>query len=153
VEVVTGRVPVYEDIVRVLGHPPAGALFTWGNTIYHDPPPAGMRHSLSPDILCHEKVHSLQQKAMGAGPWWKLYLESAEFRLEQEVEAYRAQYAFACQHYPQNARRSMLRRIAGDLASPMYGGLCKREAARDLIVGRLEPAAQTPVRLYAAESS
>lgn len=136
-KVVTGRPPIYDDIVRVVGRPPAGALFTWGDTIFHDPPPPGFRHSLSPDILAHERTHSSQQASMGAGPWWTRYLESPEFRLEQEVEAYQVQYGLACRMLGRAERRELLRRLAKDLSSAMYGRLCSLELARALIVGDL----------------
>lgn len=135
--VVTGRPPIYDDVVRVIGRPPAGALFTWGDTIYHDPPPKGFRHALGPDIVEHERTHSRQQAAMGAGVWWARYLESPEFRLEQEVEAYQVQFAVVSRMGGREGRRLVLRRLAKDLSGPMYGRLCSEGLARELIGGGL----------------
>lgn len=128
-KVVAGKPPIYDDIVRAIGRPPAGACFTWGDTLYA---PAGVH--LDPAFMEHEATHSRQQRGMGAGPWWAKYLESPEFRLEQEVEAYRRQYRFAClAGLSRQLRRAMARKLAGDLSGPMYGRIVSRSAALALI--------------------
>jgi len=67
--------------------------------------------------------------------WWKRYLESPEFRLQQEVEAYQVQFSVVCRDNPGDVRRQVLRRLAKDLSGPMYGHLVQFELARALIVG------------------
>lgn len=136
--IVVGRPPIYDDVVRMIGKPPAAAVFTWGETLYVGNPPPGMKHLLDPALMEHEKTHSRQQAKDGAGPWWARFLKSPEFRLEQEVEAYRAQYQFVCRHgASRQVRRATLRQLAKDLAGPLYGNIVKFAAAVELISGQL----------------
>ena len=108
-------------------------IFAYGDTIYAP----GGKEGISPDREVHEKVHEKQQKELGwHGPrrWWKKYLEDPEFRLDQELEAYRAQYAFVKQHQKdRNKLHKFLMEISGHLAHPMYGNLVTKEQARELI--------------------
>lgn len=129
-KVVYGRPPIYDEIVRVIGRPPVGAVYTWGDTIYA---PVGAQ--LDPDLREHEAVHERQQAAMG-GPeaWWQRYLESPQFRLEQEIEAYRKQYAFArFVGLGREMRRKLLAKLAKDLSGSMYGHLVRFRDAIELI--------------------
>lgn len=130
-KVVTGKPPIYDEIVRLIGRPPAGAIYTWGDTIY-----AAAGAQIGPDLMHHEATHQKQQAAMGPEAWWRHYLDSPEFRLQQEVEAYREQYAFA--RYAglgREMRRKMLFKLAKDLSGTMYGRLVRFREAIDLIRG------------------
>lgn len=68
------------------------AIFCYGDTIHN---PYGKE--ITPDLECHESVHSKQQGDDPDG-WWRKYLTDPQFRLEQELEAYGEQYAFAKRH-------------------------------------------------------
>lgn len=116
--------------VRARFNPPPGTVFAYGDTIY-----SPHTTTLSADLIAHERVHFRQQAAAG-GPeaWWRRYIADAQFRLEQEVEAYRAQYAML-RDLPRPERRRQLARICKALASGMYGSLVTKEQARNLVAG------------------
>ena len=61
------------------------AVFTYGETL-HNP----FNTVITRDLEIHEAVHAKQQ---GKDPkkWWNRYIDSHEFRLEQELEAYGVQ--------------------------------------------------------------
>lgn len=106
-------------------------FFCYGDTIFS---PSGIWPS--PDVFAHEAVHEWQQGAFpgGAGPWWRKYIDSPDFRLEQEVEAYRAQLAFISALYGRTKRREAGRGIASALSSPLYGSLLSRDAAMERLL-------------------
>lgn len=122
--------PNYAE-VKARFDPPVGTVFAWGDTIYA--PGRGDDPVLEAHLVAHEEAHGRQQAASG-GPaaWWLRYLEEPRFRLEQEVEAYRAQLAFV-DDLPRPERREMLAYAAKALASRMYGGLVTKEQARRLL--------------------
>lgn len=94
-------------------------VFTYGDTIYAPT----VNFKLSPDLQAHEQTHTIQQ---GPDPeaWWDRYISDTQFRLDQEIEAYRNQYRFYCKFVKgRNERFNFLRTIAGDLSSPLYGNL------------------------------
>jgi hypothetical protein len=126
VRVVVGTPPNYEAIVRAFGPLRPTVVFAYGDAIYS---PSGS--NLSPDLIEHEKVHLRQQADVGgAEVWWERYITDPQFRLDQEVEAYRAQVAW---HTDRASRRRCLRRVARDLASPMYGRIVTSAQARQLL--------------------
>lgn len=102
-------------------------VFTYGNTLYN---PTGGH--ISDDLMAHEETHSRQQAVMGVENWWALYLKSAEFRLQQETEAYRVQYQ-AVKSWNRDARREFLNDISKNLASKLYGNIVNKKQAKDLI--------------------
>lgn len=104
-----------------------GILYAWGMTIWN---PDGVM--VTPSLMDHEQVHSVQQQGSPAA-WWDKYLASAAFRYEQEVKAHIVEYANIYQHHPRNKRRLHLDDIAGRLAGPLYGHLTTKEAARRLL--------------------
>jgi hypothetical protein len=117
--------PVYDAVKKLLDFEDQHTIFTYGEYIYN---PAGV--ALTLDLHAHEEVHMRQQMAMNVmgklGPrrWWKRYLKDPQFRFEQELEAYRAQYQFAKRNIKdRNALHDYLVRVARTLASPMYGNL------------------------------
>jgi hypothetical protein len=126
VRIVVDRPPNYDAIVRAFGTLPPGVIFAYGDAVYS---PSG--EELPPDLVAHEQVHLRQQAAVGGPePWWSRYLAEPTFRLEQELEAYRVQIAF---HTDRPSRRACLRRVARDLARPMYGRIVTAEQARRLL--------------------
>jgi hypothetical protein len=137
VRIVRGRPPIYDEIISTIGRPPAGAIFTWGETIYAPNAPQGMKLEISPALFEHEATHSRQQKIVG-GPeqWWRQFLDSPDFRRQQELAAYRNQYAFACRAgLSRQARRQLLRELARDFSSQMYGRIIGRVEALEAIAG------------------
>jgi len=109
-------------------------IFTYGDTIYN---PIGGK--ITEDLMVHEQTHEKQQGDDPAG-WWDKYLVDADFRLSQEVEAYRNQYQ--CYLETKCIKNGKLRRvrlskflkkISTDLASPIYGNIVTVKEARELI--------------------
>jgi hypothetical protein len=109
------------NIIEIAAHFPLSGdeIFTYGDTIYT---PA----QLSRSLVAHEKVHIKQQLGMGPEAWWDRYLEDPQFRLEQELEAHRAEYKAG----------GKLSEIAERLASPLYGGLVSEDEAREMICSK-----------------
>jgi hypothetical protein len=116
-----------------------GVIFTYGDTIYNP-----SRIVVSPDLYAHEAVHTVQQMRDGMTPekWWDRYLADITFRYEQEVEAYRAQYQYAVDHYGRDERRQLLKHIEKTLAGPLYGRLTSPQRVRAMMKG--EPAMAVP---------
>lgn len=106
-------------------------VFAYGDILYN---PLGSNISI--DLMVHEETHKMQQERVG-GPerWWEFYLDSDTFRLEQELEAYQAQYQSICLHASRNERRFELNRMANDLSSALYGNIIKKKDALALIAG------------------
>lgn len=127
-----GYPPNYAAIVKAI---PAvklnkGIVFTYGDTIFM---PAGI--NLVDHLMAHEQEHIRQQTEMGAEKWWAQYLKDPQFRLEQELEAYKVQYQTLQKNHSRQDRRVTLMKIAGDLGGSMYGKIINKEMARKLITG------------------
>ena len=90
-KIVHGYPPNLTAIKSVLNIDERYTLFTYGDTIYN---PSG--RYIPDHILVHEEIHAHQQCSFdgGAERFWSLYLTNASFRLDQESQAFRAQYAF-----------------------------------------------------------
>ena len=115
--------PNYKQIKEKF-NPPTGTVFTYGDTVYCPDSP-----KLSPDLLVHELTH-INQQGNDPETWWNKYIEDPNFRLEQEVEAYREQYKKFCQlKKDRNIQARFLFYIAGELASATYGHLIGRDEA------------------------
>lgn len=133
--IVNEKPPIWDECNKAfkLVH---GTVFTYGNTLYN---PDGIE--IPQDLLVHEQKHAQQQQwnETVAKLWWLKYLEDPQFRLEQEVAAYAAQYRYICSVVSdRNARDKNLRILAGMLASPIYGNLIHQLMAANAIkVGRL----------------
>lgn len=74
------------DIIKDKWGTPYGVCFTYGDLIYAD------IDILPKDVQIHENVHKRQQQK--PYEWWERYNISPDFRYEQELEAYRAQYKY-----------------------------------------------------------
>lgn len=121
--------PNYQDIKKAfkIANKPE-VVFTYGDTIYV---PSGQK--MSKDLEVHETTHTQQQTNMTPVKWWNSYIEDKDFRLEQELEAYRNQYKFAKENYPRLRRRKLLRQISQDLSSEIYGSIVTKDEAKTLI--------------------
>lgn len=104
-------------------------VFTYGDTIYNP-----YNGAIEDHLDVHESVHMQQQFAIGVETWWDKYLSDTKFRLEQEVEAYSEQYRFVSKVYGLEPARGLLRDIATDLSSAMYGNILDRKQARKAII-------------------
>ena len=126
-EILTAWPPNIEAIQSVLPVSERN-IFAYGGKIYN---PGGCE--LTAELIAHERVHFRQQ---GRRPkkWWKRFLKEPEFRLEQELEAHRAEYFEFCRnHRDRNARQRYLLELGRRLSAPMYGGLITvREAMKEI---------------------
>lgn len=106
-----------------------GICIVWGDTCFS-------KNDIRDDLLAHEEVHVEQQKLMGPEIWWETYINDRTFRLNQEVEAYRAQIKFIKEH-PGNSsrdlRRHVFRMLAKELAGSMYGNIISEKKALELL--------------------
>lgn len=137
--VIDGEPPLIEEIDRKFGvRGRTDVVFAFGDRIYA--PGQGRLH---PALEAHERVHCERQLAFpgGAIPWWRVYLDDRQFRLNEEVLAHRAEWRWYCAQRgadkPVSGFRSAklyhLHQIANRLASPLYGGLVDVRRARNLI--------------------
>lgn len=124
--------PIYDRAAAAFGLKENDIVyFTYGDTIYN---PAGQ--PIPPDLIVHEETHGEQQDLHPdvAKVWWERYLHDPEFRIEQEAEAYGAQYRWLCrQKRDRNARARMLHVLAMALSGPMYGSAIAYSAAAEKI--------------------
>lgn len=124
--------PNYEAVATFFNLPPDKAVFfTYGDTVYN---PSLVR--MTEDLIRHEETHVEQQHADPevAKEWWARYLKDPVWRIEQEAEAYGAQYAFACQRIKdRNQRDRYLREIAKHLSGPVYGNAISHMEAMKII--------------------
>ena len=121
--------PIYDAILSAGMHPNPSTIYAYGDAIYAphvDPVP--------PDLIAHESAHCRQQGNDPDG-WWSRYLDDPYFRIDQEAEAYAAQYDYVCQHMvkDRNARARFLQRLAGSLSSPIYGSVITQSSALEAI--------------------
>ena len=89
-------------------------VVTYGNNIYSSKP-------LPKDLQAHETIH-VQQQSENTEEWWDKYIKDPEFRLSQEIEAYRGQmkYIKGCVK-DRNIIDKARTKLAGVLSSAMYG--------------------------------
>ena len=121
--------PNYGDIVKKF--PIRGrrdVVFTYGDKLYNP-----YKGEIPIDLLIHEKVHSIQQSKQGKVSWWEQYLEDKQFRLEQELEAYQAQYKYALDNYEEKYTNRLLEKVSDDLSSSLYGGIITKKEALNKI--------------------
>ena len=129
--IVAGTPPNFEAIVaRFPAARRRGVIFTWGDTVYVNGVP-----ELPSQLKAHEAVHIDQQRRLWGGPerWWALYLDNPTFRLDQELQAHRAEYR-TLKQLDRNAAARSLTFIAERLASPLYGGMITVREAKRMIL-------------------
>lgn len=126
-KVVIGKPPNYDEIAHHFDLKDHNVVFTYGNTLYN---PGGKE--IQEHLMKHEEVHARQQTV--PHEWWKKYLADSKFRLEQELEAYGEQYKYASKVLKdRNVLYNFLRRIASDLAGPIYGNVLTQGEAESKI--------------------
>ena len=71
---------------------------------------------------------------MGNEAWWRLYLESDQFRLEEEVMAYVAEANFIKKNIPnREVRAKMIYDIAQTFSSDLYRGIITLQDALKIL--------------------
>lgn len=104
------------------------AVFPYGDKMYNP-----FNEIIYPDIELHETIHSKQQGNDPEG-WWFRYIQDTDFRREQEIQAYGAQYRFLLDNIPNTrATDTLLDELAGSLSSELYGKLLSFGEARSKI--------------------
>lgn len=104
-------------------------VFTYGNKLYN--PGHG---NIDVHLMIHEQTHSRQQaKYLTPAEWWGKYIKDPQFRLSQELEAYRNQYRSFIVGKDRNRTFLFLHGIAQDLSSGMYGNAISYDKAKELI--------------------
>ena len=106
-----------------------GIIFVYGNDIH-------CINDLSDHHIVHELVHVRQQTEIGPDIWWDRYFTDVEFRLEQETEAYQAQWKFLMENYSRPQRRFLLKLLVKDLSGPMYGHMLSKDEAKRVIMNK-----------------
>lgn len=117
--------PNIEEIRKVLT-PPKDVIFTYGDTLYNPD-----KIEIPDHLYVHEETHKKQQTDPIA--WWDRYLKDSEFRLEQELEAYVAQYVFFKETHNDKQSKLLLEDIATHLSSSMYGNIINFHKAESRI--------------------
>ena len=125
-QVINDYPPMYDQIAKAFGlRPDARVVFSWGDRIYNP-----MADTLAPEIVAHEGAHgSRQGDGQQVIDWWKRYVDSPPFRLNEEVMAHRAEYEWLMAHGNRQWRRKALKHVADRLCAPLYGGLIDRAGA------------------------
>ena len=107
--------PNWDKLVELFKVDWKNTVVTYGDTIHAIRP-------VTPDLEVHEAVHMKQQMATGIAEWWSYYYTDPQFRIAQEIPAYRAQFLFLTRN---TADRNLIFKIqdklARDLAGTQYG--------------------------------
>ena len=120
--------PIYQKCVDKFGIDwEKGIIFTYGDTIH-------CKYDLTPDKIVHEKTHIKQQEEYGRDKWWDRYFEDVEFRLSQEIEAYKNEANFIKKNIKdRNSQFKLIHGIAKDLSSSIYGNIITYSEALKLV--------------------
>lgn len=102
-----------------------GLVITYGDTVY-------CKYPISEDLKVHEATHIEQQAKMGVELWWKTYITDVKFRLEQETAAYINQARYIKENFSRHDRRKHFNHMADSMVR-MYGGMCTKEQAMDIL--------------------
>jgi len=120
--------PIFDEIDAVFHIGTKPVIFSYGASIYN---PQGV--SIPPQLIAHEAVHGERQQWDVKG-WWRRYIDSPQFRLEEEIPAHVAEYQWLVRDgRSRNERRMALKRTAKRMASPLYGRLVSPSQARRII--------------------
>lgn len=134
VSVIYSDPPNRSDIAARFGDLPDTVIFSYAPDVYI---PSGT--PLTPPLAAHESVH-IEQQGDDPDSWWDRYLRDDDFRLEQEVEAHRAEWRAAERTITdRNAAAREKIAIARRLASPLYGSLVTVPEALRLIARVMSP--------------
>lgn len=116
-------------------------LYAWGNSIYN---PSGV--IIEPWIMAHERVHGERQLNYTVGvpgpwsennairTWWRHYILSPQFRLQEEILAHQKEWEIAQKFLSKKKAQRYLVTISQRLASPLYGNLISAPDAQATIM-------------------
>ncbi len=128
--IVFGLPPMFAEInarFHVRGKP---VIFSWGDMIYNP-----TRITIPPQLMVHEAMHGERQEQHGVEDWWRDYIDSPAFRLEEEILAHQVEYRYLMRESAnRRARRSGLKQVAKRLAGPLYGGMISPAKAQKLLL-------------------
>lgn len=105
--------PLLERYKKHLPNIDGNTIFAYDGVIYSD-------YALPEHLVIHEKTHLKQQNDIGLDNWVDSFLLSPEFRLKQEIEAYKNQVASI---KDRNARNRLRLQCAEHLSSKLYGNI------------------------------
>lgn len=120
--------PIYDTLSGKFGVDwDKGVIIAYDGIIYSKETPP-------PQKIIHENIHLKEQDRIGNDAWWRLYLESTEFRKEQEILAYKAEADFIKKYVKhKEAKGLMLLELSKIMASSMYGNMMTEREAYLLI--------------------
>ena len=94
-----------------------GLIIAYDNIIYS-------KNDVAPQKVVHEVIHLDRQKELGVEAWYRLYLESDQFRLEEEIIAYVAEANFVKKNIKDRELRfHIIHEIAKNFSSDVYGSI------------------------------
>lgn len=80
--------------------------------------------------IIHESIHLNRQKEIGNEVWWRLYIESEQFRLDEEILAYLEEAKFLKKNIKNREHLfRYIRELADNMSSGIYGRIVTREQA------------------------
>lgn len=111
--------------------PAAGVIFSYGDRVFIP----NQRAPLPPALVAHEAVHGERQLGhpRGIEGWWEDYVANEVFRLDEELPAHRAEYAWHRLHEGRGGRERALAKIATRLSGPLYKRMIDFARAKELI--------------------
>lgn len=95
-------------------------IFVFDDTIYADSP-------LPDDIIIHEIAHLKSQQKIGAKKWIQNYILDEEFRLEEELIAYKAQLKAVKELGDRQEYAQILIECSRNISSNLYGNLITKQ--------------------------
>lgn len=113
--------PMFDEMLVAFPHlSKQQAIFSWGPYIYNP-----WNHVITQELYAHEDLHAQRQGAadLAIRRWWRDYIDSPVFRLEEEIPAHRAEYRELLRIFgnTRSNRRRLLRKTAERLRNPLYG--------------------------------
>ena len=99
-------------------------------TIFALTPDIYTNYKLTPDLLIHEQTHLKQQEKIGADKWVDKYINNIDFRIEQEVEAYKNQVKSI---KDRNIRERVKVWASETLSGELYQNIITKQKAYELL--------------------
>lgn len=118
VTILNTKPPVFEQCKEMFGIDWDYTTFAYYPSIHTKDP-----NSLSDDIIQHEYIHLKRQKEIGTEVWWEKYLTDNQFRLDEELLAYRRQYNYLKERMDRNELHRLVMFWSHTLGSKSYGFL------------------------------
>ncbi len=113
VKISHARPPLADECERKFGVDwNKGMAIAYKDTIFITP-----GFPLTDDFLVHEATHLKGKEE----EWWKRYFQDEDFRLDQELIAYRRQYERYCQIWKDGNKRIKMLKYFLDCLQKMYG--------------------------------